>query len=516
MATSDISKHSKVIVSKPWQAGLGPYYVGLFLWVVFFDQLGLRALPVGGVLWPFLGALIAGPLCYLFLYRVPAVWGFRTGKPIGEIAQSTFGQTGARGGLLVLGLAEIVWFAVAIYYGTDLSLRGLLEAKLIDGRLLQPWKLGAITIKGPIFVATALFWSVAAALTGRWLVRLIAAIMYIYPVFPAMVFGSAMLAMLGGVRGFAPTGIDPLGLVSIPESRAGIWSMMLVVQLIFGFFAMAGACSADWGAATTTEADVRKGGWVVVGFAPVVIASIAFVTIAGYIGKVNPAMPVDAPVRREVRPRTPPPSAISEVKTVGRVPEATFRGVMIDGIGGRIGCGMLMIVGVAALAPAVYSSFSFGHRLHGVIPAISRTRSTLIMIPLAWPLIFTGVVDRLEVVFGLMGAVFAPLVACLAADFRRTRGVWPGARVGVNLPGLLGWASGLAIGLLPFVSKRLASFQPAAFWAFLAAFAVYTIAATLLGESQVLATVAESSPTPEPVEPIVEAATEPEPQAEPS
>src|SRR3954452_12449806 len=34
----------------PWHTSTAPRYIGLFLWVVFFDQLGRRTLPVGGLL----------------------------------------------------------------------------------------------------------------------------------------------------------------------------------------------------------------------------------------------------------------------------------------------------------------------------------------------------------------------------------------------------------------------------------------------------------------------------------
>ena len=51
------------------------------------------------------------------------------------------------------------------------------------------------------------------------------------------------------------------------------------------------------------------------------------------------------------------------------------------------------------------------------------------------------------------------------------------------MPGLLGWLAGLAVGLLPLVGGRFRSFQPATFWAFLAAFLVYEIVAAIFGES---------------------------------
>ncbi len=475
------------IVPKPWQTGLGPYYIGLFLWIVYFDQLGLRSLPVGGLMWSVLGAVAAAPLCYLLLFRVPATWGQATRKALPELATSTFGEAGARWvpGLL-LGLAQIAWFSVSVSYATDLTLRGLAEVRFLEERAFRPLMLGSLRLKGPIFLATALLWSVIAGLIGRKFVRLVAAIMYVFPVFPAILLGGTMFAMLGGLRTFAPSGVDPLGLV-IPEARAGVWSMMLVVQLILGFFAMAGVMGADWGAATTSASDVRVGGWVAVGFAPIVIATISLIAVAGFQGRVNPAPiaidgssnPLDVRVPR-------PRGSVSEIRTVGTPPEATFRAVLTDGIGGKVGCGMLMIFGAMALAPAVFSAYVFGQRLNASLPRLSRFPWTLIGIGLSLPMTAVGLSDRLEPVFTVMGALFAPIAACLTAEFVRHKGVWPGPRRGVNLPGLAGWATGLAVGLLPFAGGRFRTFQPATFWAFLVAFVVYSVVAMLVGESPTL------------------------------
>jgi cytosine permease len=514
MSESTPQKPVLAIVKKPWQNGLGPYYVGLFLWVVFFDQLGMRALPIAGVGWSFLGALVAGPLCFLLLYRVPALWGHATGKTIVALGTSTFGQAGSRWipGLL-LGLAQIVWFAVAIHYGTDLCLKGLVAGRFIDTRLLQRITVGGLSLQGPFVLAVSLFWSLAAGLAGRFLMRVIAAIMYIYPIFPAMVFGIVMMIMIGGVRTFAPTGIDPLTNLTLPQSRVGFFAMMLVIQMIFGFFAMAGAASADWGGATSSESDVRKGGWIVVALAPVVIASISFVTVAGYYGRVRPvagassdnpyeeAMAGKAGLDGKFKRNLP---STSTVTTIDRRPiEASFRAALSDGVGGNMACAMLMIVGVAALAPAVYSSSGFGHRLHGCFPNLSRTQWTIIATLTSWPLVATGVVDRLELVFTIMGALFAPLVASMAAEYRIHKTIWPGPRKGVNWPGIAGWLSGLLVGLTPFLIKPPASFQPAAFWAFLVGFAVYTVVAKLAGEAKLVdaAPLVESQLTTEPIPP---------------
>ena len=264
---------------------------------------------------------MAEPLYYLLLFRVPATWGQAHRKTLPELATSTFGESGARWvpGLLI-GLAEVVWFSISASYATDLTLRGLAEVRFLDERALRPFAIGTVRLKGPIFLATALLWSVIAGLIGRKFVRLVSAIKYVFPVFPAMILGGAMFAMLTGLRTFAPTGIDPQGW-DIPAGRAGLWSMMLVVQLILGFFAMAGVLGADWGAASLSERDVRVGGWVAAGFAPVVIATIALVAVAGFQGRASPSPlainDLAGLVDRQVTmPR--PRSSFSEIRDGGR------------------------------------------------------------------------------------------------------------------------------------------------------------------------------------------------------
>ena len=130
--------------------------------------------PSAGCSGPRSGRLVAGPLCYLLLFRVPAEWGRRTGRPFHELAESSFGVGGARWvpGLLI-GLAEVVWFSVAVSYATDFALRGLAEVRFLDERTFRTTSLGGLRLKGPLFLATSLFWSVFVGLIGRRFVRLV-------------------------------------------------------------------------------------------------------------------------------------------------------------------------------------------------------------------------------------------------------------------------------------------------------------------------------------------------------
>jgi hypothetical protein len=320
-------------------------------------------------------------------------------------------------------------------------------------------QLGGLRLPNFVFLVTSLTWSYAAALVGHYLVEVIGALMNIFPVFMGLLLAVAMLWTLGGVPHFRPPAIDPE--TSAPIRDGGLRAFGMMVQLIFGFFAPAGALAADWGAVNRSERDVRLGGLVGVAFASWTVATLALLIVAGALGR---------------SPNPPRPEDFS------------FHVAVLRGIGGPLGGTILMVFGLASLAPTCFAAYLFGQRFAAAWPGLKRIRWTLLGTSAAWLLIVFGWAGRLQTIFGLMGAAFAPVVAAMAADYVRHRGVWPGARRGVNLPGLLAWAVGLAVGLVPIVSASVrwdagTRFQPAAVFAFLAAFIAYLVLAGLGAES---------------------------------
>jgi cytosine permease len=454
----------------PWQTSTAPRYIGLFLWIVFFDQLGRRTLAVGGLLPSVLGAIAAGLLCYLLLYYVPAMWGFRTGQPLTTLGTSTFGEagTGWLTGVLV-GLAQVVWFAVATSYATDLTFRGLVSCGLLDPRALEPLVLGRLKLPSLLFLVTAATWTYAAALVGHYLPQIIAALMNVYPVFMAVLLAVTMLATIRGVPQFRPPGIDQVTGASVAVREGVLRAVTMMIELVCGFFATAGALSADWGAANRTDRDVRMGGLVGVSMSVWTVAALALLSVAGSYGH-DPG-----PAGLVARPG-PPAGTLAY----------TFRNAVLLGIGGKLGGTILLVFGLGSLAPACYTAYLFGRRFEDAWPRIARLRWTLLGTTAASLLIALGVADRLDTTFSLMGAIFAPLVAAVAAEYVRHRGTWPGPRRGVNAPGLAAWAVGLAVGLVPVAAEAVgmsdrpaARFQPAVMFAFLTAFVTYQALAAL-------------------------------------
>ncbi len=139
---------------------------------------------------------------------------------------------------------------------------------------------------------------------------------------------------------------------------------------------------------------------------------------------------------------------------------------------------MFLVFGLASLAPACFAAHVYGHRFASAWSGLSRIRWTLLGTAAAYPLIATGLGLRLEAIFTLMGATIAPMAGAIAGDYLANRGDWPGPRRGVNPSGLVAWAAGLAVGLVPLVAgargwSALERFQPASVFAFLAALGVF-------------------------------------------
>jgi cytosine permease len=474
------SRPGPAVEPKPWQTGLAPVYIGVFLWVGFFDQIGRRALFVGGLGWSLLGAAVAGPLGYLLLYRASAIWGQQTGRGLAGVSASTFGSKGSLTvpGLLV-GFGQVALFAVAVSYAVDLTFQGLALGRLIDPRLLRPVELGGASIKPPLVLATALFWAVATAMVGFRFLRWITYLMQFFPVFPAVMLGSSMLAMLGGLRSFASGGMDPSTLPSILPDPGRRTAFLLTFQWVFAFSAMAGVVGADWGAGSVDRRDVRIGGWLGMGLAPAIISALALIAIAGHQGTVQEASRATArsPLARSTI------EELSGSSTGLDAPASTYRAVLSGGFERRVSCALLLVFGLGSLAPACYASFVFGERFATIGPGIPPFAWTMLGTATSWLLIVGGWSDRPDLVFHVLGAAIAPVAGAMAADYRRQKGVWPGPRRGVNPAGLISWAVGCALGLAPLFARDPDRLQPSALLAFLAAYVVYELLALCRLES---------------------------------
>lgn len=461
------------LARRGWQANLAPQLIGLFLWIAYFDQIPAETLGRSGLLWPVAGAAIGGILGYLCLYRSPALWGQRTGRPIAVLAARTFGVRGASwlpG--LPFALVQVVWLAISTGYGTTLCLTGLELLGLLDPGFHRPVRVAGLDLPGHLFLIASLAWTLACSLTGRYLIRVISALMNVYPILPALLLGLTAAVALKGLPDYQAE----VSRIGSDGGEGGVVVALVVVQFVFAFFSAASLLAADWGAVCRRESDVKLGGWVGVTFASWVVATLALLSVAGAFTRYGLRVPVG-------------PGSFSAL---------TFSHAVRTLIGGKAGGMVLIGFGLTALAPACYSAHLLGEGLHTLQPRVSRTYWGVTGALIAWVLIVTGRVQHLLPVYSLIGAVFAPISGAIAADYVRSRGRWPAARRGWNGPGWLSWAVGLVVGLTPLVGSllgnpRLAAIQPAAVFAFVFSFLTYLALALLGGESP-----------DEPIPPLVE------------
>jgi hypothetical protein len=286
-----------------------------------------------------------------------------------------------------------------------------------------------------------------------------------------------MLLLLPQISRFSPTGIDPTSGRPVPVTQGSLLAIVRMIELIFGFFAMAGVMSADWGKGSFTTKDVKVGGWIGVAAAPAIIAALALMTLAAYQGKVAPLVVELQSSEPNVLRRST--SIITDLRPA-EPPPLILRDAISQGIGGRVGGAVLLLFGLGALAPSVYASFSYAHRFKQAFGGLSRVAWMLVGTTFAWPIIATGATRDLELIFTLMGAVFAPMAAAFTVTSARDKREWTGPRSGVNRAALGGWIVGLLVGLIPVLPLgKLSEIQPAAVWGFLAAYAVTRILAGL-------------------------------------
>ncbi len=469
-------------VRRRWYWTIGPAYAGVFVWVPFFDQLGRDTLPF--VSWPILigAGLVASLLCEFLLYRPPALWGYRTGSRMSVVLSATFGTRGSTWITgPILGIAAVVWHAVALTYALDLIFRALLDFGFILPESLEPRRIGPISIRPPVVLLTAFWWIFIIRIAGKSFAHVIATLMKVYTPTALVLLALTMIISITGVSPDRTGGSGDLSAFQGAEGTRAILPALQLIHLIFGYFAMAGLMAAEWGRTVPDERDVRLGGSVGVGLTCFLTMALSILTVAGSLG-MRPNDSTNIPLRW-IDPEAPPFTFIRAVERT---------------IGGPIAGVILALFGIATLAPACYSTSLYTHRFYRQWPFASRKRWAWIGSIVSFLVVACHGIERTAPVFSITGAVFAPAVGCLAADFRRQRGHWHGVRRGYNPAGIVAWFIGLAVGLIPLLGDWLSlpmaeQFQPASLFAFVAAFLAYHLLAASGFESPTL-----ELPRPEP------------------
>lgn len=458
MATAPQTPASDVRLD--WSKGVAPRYIALFLLIAYFDQLAPRTLAVGGLLPSALGALAAGLICHLFFFQPVALAGLRARKDIEGVALDTFGTLAGRAVTFLLALVQVVWFAIALHYAIDLTFRALVAGRLLDPRHLQPVLWNGRLVPSPMYLWVALAWSFTSAILGTVAFRLVAAIMAGYQAFPAFVLAALVAWALPSARSFIPLGVDPI--TEAQAAQPALQAFVRMLQLVCGFFATHAVMSADWGSASRSRSDIRRGGWVGVALASAAIAVLGLLAVAGARGR----------------------ELAAGLATSAAPPDwhkFTISDVLLNDVGGAIAGVGLITFGLAMLGPVCFTPFLFARLAPTFAPRAKRWMYAILAAVLTWPLLVLRVPARLDLVFGVLGALGAPLVAVIAG--RSMRESAPTARP-LNLAAVVAWVVGAAVGLVPILGPALgfapaAMFEPAVLAAYVSALVTYGIAAAM-------------------------------------
>jgi cytosine permease len=222
-------------------------------------------------------------------------------------------------------------------------------------------------------------------------------------------------------------------------------AVTLLLQMVIGFFATAGAAGADFGMNSRDQRDVKLGGLVGIALAVVVAGGLPLLSVAG-AKALNPTLT-----------------------------NLTYDAVILA-LGGWVASAMLFLFALASVTPTCFCAFIAGNSFSTMLPGVPRMGSTMAGVTVAIVLAVTGAAENLAAFFSIVGASFGPICGAMAADYLLSGRRWAGPRQGINIAGYGAWAVGFLVGIMPFLPidpewKRL--IQPAVVYSFITGFVVY-------------------------------------------
>ncbi|MDZ7639400.1 MAG: cytosine permease [Bryobacterales bacterium] len=407
----------------PWYTNTAPTYAGIFLWIAFYNAIATGTITQASLWVCLLGLAVAGLLSYGLYYYVPAMLGMRTGHPLYVVGSSTFGTTGGylMPGLL-MGLLQVGWFCVATFFAASFILNGLGIPPLANSV--------------PLIVAGVL-WGYGMAYIG------VKGIGYVARVATYLNFIPLIMILIVFFKTF-----DGIALYEAPANNPVI-AFTLILQIVIGFFATAGAAGADFGINSRHAGDVKWGGLVGISLAVLVAGGLPLLSVAG-AKALNPGL------------------------------ASLNYDAVIPSMGGGLAAVMFFLFAIASIPATCFCAFIASNSFSTMIPGIPRMTSTMAAVTVAIILAVTGVAENLIGFFTIVGASFGPICGAMAADYLLSGRKWAGPRKGVNLAGYIAWAAGFFVGVMPFIPafdgvKEM--LQPAALYSFIVGFAVYAMCA---------------------------------------
>jgi len=407
----------------PWYVNTAPSYAGIFLWVAFYQSIAQGTIDRASLGLCVLALLVAGFMSYALYYYVPAMLGMKTGYSLYVVGSSTFGTTGGylMPGLL-MGLLQVGWFSVASFFAAKYILSGF-------GSDAGPGTL--------LFGVVAAIWGYTLAYVGVKGIQYVARMALFLNLIPFLM----ILLVFWQTR-------EGIGQHTVATPQPYL-AFMLLIQMVIGFFATAGAAGADFGMNSRDARDVRMGGLVGIALAILYAGGLPLLSVAG-ARALNPGL-------------------------------GSFGfDAVIGSIGGFLAVAMFFLFAIASIPPTCFCAFIASNSFSTMIPGVPRMASTMVAVTVALILAITGVAANLIVFFSIVGASFGPICGAMAADYLLSGRKWAGPRPGINYAGYGAWALGFLVGILPFlpISEQMKTYvQPAVVYSFLTGFVVYCVLA---------------------------------------
>jgi cytosine permease len=407
----------------PWYTNTAPSYAGVFLWIAFYNAIAANTITQASLGVCLIALAAAGLLSYGLYYLVPAMLGMKTGHPLYVVGSSTFGTTGGylMPGLL-MGLLQVGWFCVATFFAAKFILSGL--------------GIEAAPRTAP-FIIAGVAWGYVMAYIGVKGISYVARVATYLNFIPLLMIIIVLAKTYDGIALYQPPADNPFV------------AFTLILQLVIGFFATAGAAGADFGINSRNASDVKLGGLVGVALAVIIAGGLPLLSVAGAKG-LNPAL---APLNYDA---------------------------VIPSMGGTLAAAMFFLFAIASIPPTCFCAFIASNSFSTMLPGIPRMTSTMTAVTVAIVLAVSGAAENLIGFFTIVGASFGPICGAMAADYLLSGRQWAGPREGINWAGYIAWAAGFFVGVMPFIPAFEGikdQIQPAALYSFLVGFLVYAICA---------------------------------------
>ncbi len=427
----------------PWYTNTAPTYAGVFLWIGFYQSIANGTLNRAGLFWSLAALCTAALLCFALYYYAPAMLGMKTGLPLYVVGSSTFG---AKGGYLIPGLLmgalQAGWYSVS----TDLSTKFILKAA---GRNAEAGSAAYILI--------AALWAYSMAWIAAKGIRYVGRVSLLVNIIPLVMLLVVFSRTYSGFSNYSP----PL--------RDSVGGFILLVEIVTGFFATAGAAGADFGMENRDARDVRLGGLVGIGLAILYAGGLTLFAMAG-AHSTNPAL------------------------------SSYYFDGLIGVIGGSLSRAIFILYAIASVPGACFCAFIMGNSFSTMLPNLRRTPVIMAGVTVSVILASTGVASHLVPFFQIIGASFGPVCGAILADYLLSGKKWAGPRQGINLAGYGAWAAGFLVGIVPFLpgmAEWKPYLAPATVYSTITGFAVYILLAKMGLQSGPAGDVVELAPAPQ-------------------